>query len=292
VSQFVDLARHRFLVFSVASFAAAACAAACTGLLGLEPIEFVPAGSEAATLEPVVEAGADTASPPVDASTSYCSSFGDAAYCQDFDTLTDVNALLPEASEETVKAKLTHVGFVSPPQALAFGLIPDKGGFTVVTRSFASGRAVRLSFDWWIRALAGRLNQNIQLMTIRRKNDQAIIQRLCVDDLDGGFGCSWNVGLARLNSDAGDKFQTFPLGARIPSEDGWARVVLEAKFDPSDGYVKLSFNGATVLDERRLTSEEKLPETEVVSATVGLGILQGVAGLTDLLVDNVVIELL
>ena len=287
------LRRRLLFVFVSAIAAAAASAAACTGLLGLEPLEFVPPPSPEAAVPPVeAEAGPDSADAGSDAPKTYCAAFAAAAYCEDFDSLTDLTSLVPEASEEALKAKLTKESFISAPQAIGFSLIPDQGGFTVIKRGFATGRAVRLSFDWWVRLLGGRLNQNIQLMTLRRKNDQTIIQRICSDDLDGGFACAWNIGLARLGSDAGDKFQSFPLGARLPIEDGWTRVVYVAKFDKVDGYVKISFDGVTALEQRRLTSEETLPDTEVVSATVGLGILQGVAGPTDMLVDNIVVELL
>ena len=156
--------------------------------------------------------------------------------------------------------------------------------------SLPTGRPVRLSFDWWVRGLEGRAGQNLQMMGLRRKNDQVVIQRVC--DNDAGTTCAWTFTLGLLDAAGGARFTPLELGPNLPSERGWTRVVLEAKFDADDGYVALGFDGTDAATFRGLTASRPVAADETTSVTVGAGTLAGVNGSTDMLIDNVVVEIL
>src|SRR5687767_8310253 len=107
---------RRPLILAVAS------TASCTGLFGIEDLQFDPGAADASTLPRAAR---------------FCDAQRSAAYCEDFDgvdigapgTPGDGTSPSPrlELSGPESSATLTN-RFFSPPRALAFGLTPDQPG--------------------------------------------------------------------------------------------------------------------------------------------------------------------
>lgn len=279
--------------------AGALASGACSAIMGLEPLHFdepvsaADGGTDTGTTPdaPAVDAGIDVA---VDAGAKFCDLYRDAAYCQAFDTASSIDEIVTDQTDLTVKPKLTTDTFTSPPYSLRFIMPPDKAVFTTMKKSLVTDRAVRLSFSWKLGLMETRDGQNIQMMTLRRNNDQVAIQRACsVPGGDAGRACKWYYTLTTGVGTAGSASDLIELPKRLAIEDGWARVVMEAKFATAGGYIKLSMDGTSLVDQSRVTSDGAVvPPTEPMSATVGFGVLQGNEGATDTAVDDVVVEVL
>lgn len=257
--------------------------AACSSFSGEPAADAADAAGEAAT------SGGDAAAG--DASTTYCSGQRDAAFCEDFDTVADV-ALLELEKGGQADGRLTRETFVSPPRALAFNLVEGAtSGFVVYKRAMQTERPMRLSFDFRVGTFVGTEGQNMQLMTLRRDGSQLTIQRICGTGDAGALECTWSLVVGILDADAGPKFEFIPIGTRLAAEDAWSRVTMEVAFSATTGYVALTQNGKTLRRELP-TARPGAALTGPTSATVGIGILQGQAGATELLVDNVLVETL
>lgn len=224
----------------------------------------------------------------VDAGTSFCALRGPAAYCEDFDTSADVALLELEGTSTPggPTGRLTRDTFTSAPRALALDIPPGlDSGFAVLKRAVTTTRPVRLSWDWRVGVLAKTSGQNFQLMTVRRGDAQVALQRIC--GTTEPFVCEWSLVLGFPSTAT---YQFFPLPASLAAEVGWSRVSIEVDFALEDGHIVMVQDGAKLLERTAPTLKTVPSATEPTSATVGLGLLQGRTGATELLFDSVVVE--
>jgi hypothetical protein len=248
-----------------------ASTASCAGLAGIEDLAFEPEAADASSAPQVAH---------------FCTAHSAAVYCEDFDG-PDAGARFELSGPET-SATLTD-RFFSSPRALAFSLSPDQPGFARLVRSFATERAVRLSFAWWLRDFGAPPTGNASVLaTLERRGTTIAIRRTCSAGI--AAVCLWNVTVDVPDVGGTVQSSTFPLPERLPSEDGWSRVAIEALF-ASDGYVSVAFDDAVVVAERVATMRVSALQTDLVSGAVGVTITQGRAGATDVLADDVLIEI-
>jgi hypothetical protein len=244
---------------------------------------------------------ADAAAPPVDAGTdvaadapaTFCATKPNALWCEDFDSITDVSSLVPESSDPSILAKLTQGTYRSPPRALRFNLMAGKPSpqYTVIARSFPTDKVMRLALDWRLSVLEATEGQTLQSFTLKSKGGQASFGRTCGTGTDGVNPICQYIVSTCVFENATSTCATHPITARIAALDDWSHVVLETRF-ARKGHVRLEQDGATILEVDAATDTGPLTGTDPVSATVGIAVLQGNAGGTDILVDNVVVDTL
>lgn len=234
-----------------------------------------------------VDAGTGEAAP--DAPATFCATKTGVLSCEDFDTITDTSSLVPESSDPSILAKLTQGTYRSPPRAVRFNLVPGKPSqYSVIARSFPTKKVMRLELDWRFALLEPTDGQTLQSITLKSKNGQAAFGRTCSIPGDGTTPvCQYIVSTCVFGTGAG--CQTHPITAPIAGLTDWSHVALETLFAPK-GHVRFEQDGQTALEVDAQTETDALNGTDPVSATVGIAVLQGNAGQTDMLVDNVVVE--
>lgn len=236
--------------------------------------------------------GGTSPPPSADAPSTYCSSKSGALWCEDFDTLTDTVSLVPEISEPALAPKLSQETFRSAPRALRMNLLAGQPSpqYTVIKRAFPTDRAIRLSVDWRLALLEPTEGQTLQSLTLKRKTGQVSVGRTCGAAADAGPPpCTTFVSTCVFAPDA--KCEIHPIEKRLAGLDAWSHVVLEARF-AAKGHARFEEDGETRVDVDAATEAAPAPADEPVSATVGIAVLQGAAGATDIFFDDVLVEAL
>jgi hypothetical protein len=274
-----------------------ACLCSVVGCVLFTDLDGLTGGTDAHDASPETAAqdattmGADALQPPHEAGTGFCDTTGaDAAYCEDFDRLTDVSSLVPESSAPGL-VNITQGAYRSPPRALRFTLpAGESGQYAVVRHSFPTERPVRLELDMWLQqVVATSPGQTMQFHSIDRMNASVALERNCVDG-DAGPECAYFVSVCIFNREGGSPCENHFFDQHLASLDGFSRIALEARFAETGGYFKLEQDGATLLDVQTVTHLGTLPADAPTNVTVGVGTVFGKAGATNIVVDTVLID--
>jgi hypothetical protein len=249
--------------------------ASCAGLFGIEDLTFEgPAPSADATVSPAGPA-------------RFCDGYTAVPFCEDFDA-PDASAPRFELSGPESSAALTD-NFFSPPRALAFTVAVDQPGFVRLARTATTERPVRLSFALFLRDFEAPPAGNTSVLaTLERVGSTIAIRRVCVSGISAV--CRWVVTVDVPDVGGTVQSSTFPLVEKLASEDGWARIAMETFFD-RDGYVNVTVGTERLVAEPVATMRVPALPTDRITGSVGVTITQGRAAATDVLVDDVLLEI-
>lgn len=218
---------------------------------------------------------------------TFCSSKKNVAWCEDFDSITDVAVLAPESSAGATPATLTQKNFFSAPRSLHFGIGVDGPApeYPVVAKSFATDKDVRAEIDWRWAAAAPSEGQTLQSLTVKKGNPQASFGRTCGTEDAGVIACKWFVATCVPGRAPECRLFAIPDLAALSK---WSHIALEVHF-AATGRVRMEEDGQTIVDVE--DDLELTPTNEPTSVTLGVAVLQGKASGLEIFFDNAFVEL-
>ena len=274
--------RHARAVTTFAALVFAAAVSACLSDAGSTPAR------DAGAADAQVASDAGQASDADAGKARYCATAKAAAYCEDFDGTTSLQALDVETNLSGPNPfAFTREVSRSDPRALRFDLPAGASApsYAVYKRAFDGTKLVRVEWDWLVSTAPEVEGLTLQFVTLKRRGPQVALGRACSKTADG-VRCDWYVAQCTTTfCDALHSLQAPPfLGT-------WARVFLEARLTEQNGRLRFGMVGAAPLVDVAVDVKDAQPlqPGDQTVLSIGGANLQGTSPGVSMFFDNVVV---